>query len=47
MLLNILYEKKLIMNHGVYGMLAGTAALALGGFAFQVVYGGKGFGNKN
>jgi uncharacterized protein DUF4203 len=45
--LNMLYTKKLSMNPGVYGMLAGTAALAIGGFAFQTVYGGKGFGRKN
>ena len=45
--LNMLNTKKLVMNPGVYGMLAGTAALALGGFAFQTVYGGKGFGRKN
>lgn len=45
--LNMLYARKLVTSPGVYGMLAGTAALALGGFAFQTVYGGKGFGRKN
>lgn len=47
-ILNVLYNHNLeSVGPGIYGMLAVTAAATVGGFAYQCLCGGRGFGNKN
>lgn len=46
--LNVLYDHNFEhVDLDIYGMLAVMAAVAAGGFAYQCMYGGRGFGSKN